>query len=239
MNKKYRIILSLILAVSLCTACGKTVSKTEPESANNNVELIEHEDVDQSESEQLVTVVDTWEFEKVMNQSAETVAPNIDISDCDTFTQIIDKKLEDGMGWINEDFGDTNVLMVCSGTYDNLDGNMAGIDAVFYVYKDGIPGKLGKVCSGGTAYPLAKNDIYLYTASNHWICKNIVTEDGIQIMEGAAIEYDANGKAVYYYTSQENEVMNELSSMEAEELMNNLYAEMENAEIINFDTIQR
>ena len=58
-------------------------------------------------------------------------------------------------------------------------------------------------------------------------------------MEGAAIEYDSNGKAVYYYTSQENEVMNELSSMEAEELMNNLYAEMENAEIINFDTIQR
>lgn len=220
-------------------ACGKTVLDIESESTYDNVELNEHEDGHAFESEQVVKVVDTLEFEKAINQSAGNVAPNIDISDCDTFTQIIDKKLEDGMGWTNENFGNTNVLMVCSGTYDNLDGNMAGIDAVFYIYKDGMPAELGKVCSGGTAYPLAKNDIYLYTASNHWICKNIVTEDGVQIFEAAMIEYDSNGKETYYYASQENKVFNELSQIEIEELINNLYEEMENAEVIYFDTIQR
>ena len=239
MSKKTSIIVFLFFLASLCMACGKTVLDIESESTYDNVELNEHEDGHAFESEQVVKVVDTLEFEKAINQSAGNVAPNIDISDCDTFTQIIDKKLEDGMGWTNENFGNTNVLMVCSGTYDNLDGNMAGIDAVFYVYKDGMPAELGKVCSGGTAYPLAKNDIYLYIASNHWICKNIVTEDGVQIFEAAMIEYDSNGKETYYYASQENKVFNELSQIEIEELINNLYEEMENAEVIYFDTIQR
>ena len=239
MSKKTSIIVFLFFLASLCMACGKTVLDIESESTYDNVELNEHEDDYAFESEQVVKVVDTLEFEKAINQSAGNVTPNIDISDCDTFTQIIDKKLEDGMGWTNENFGNTNVLMVCSGTYDNLDGNMAGIDAVFYIYKDGMPAELGKVCSGGTAYPLAKNDIYLYTASNHWICKNIVTEDGVQIFEAAMIEYDSNGKETYYYASQENKVFNELSQIEIEELINNLYEEMENAEVIYFDTIQR
>ena len=66
-----------------------------------------------------------------------------------------------------------------------------------------------------------------------------VIEDGIQIIEGVMIEYDSNGKEIYYYASQEMEASHEISSTEIEELMNHLYEEMENAEVIHFDTIQR
>lgn len=239
MIKKISIVVFMFLIASSCMACGEKSLNIEAESTYDNMELNVPEDVGDFESEQVVNVVDTVEFGEAINQSAENFAPNIDINDCDTFTQIVDKKLEEGMGWTNVNFGDTNVLMVCSGTYDNLDGNMAGIDATFYIYKDAMPTELGKVCSGGTAYPLAKNDIYLYTASNHWICKNIVTEDGVQIIEGAMIEYDSNGKETYYFTSQEIGVFSEISQIEAEEMFNNLYEEMGNAEVICFDTIQR
>ena len=210
MIKKISIVVFTFLTAISCIACGK--------------------------EEQVVKEVDTVEVGEAINQSAENIAPDIDINGCDTFTQIVDKKLEDGMGWTNTDFGDTNVLMVCSGTYDNLDGNTAGIDATFFIYKDAVPKELGKVCSGGTAYPLAKNDVYLYTASNHWICKYIVTEDGVKIMENAMVEYDSDGKETYYYVSQESGTSSEISQTEAEELFYGLYEEMENAEVICFDT---
>ena len=239
MIKKFSIVAFMFLLVSSCMACSEKSLNIEVESTYDNMELNVSDDVDAFENNQVVKLIDTVELFAAINQSAENVAPNVNIDDCDTFTQIVDKKLEDGMGWTNENFGDTSVLMVCSGTYDNLDGNMAGIDATIYIYKDAVPTELGKVCSGGTAYPLAKNDVYLYTASNHWICKNIVTEDGIQIIEGVMAEYDSTGKATYYYASQKSGDSSEISQTAAEEMFNNLFEEMGNAEVISFDIIQR
>lgn len=239
MMKKTAIIIFLLLTASFCVACEKTALSTEPASIYDDGNLNESEESDILENEPVVQMVEIGKFEETMNQSAGNAAPNIDLNDCDTFTQIIDKKLENGMGWTNVDFRDTNVLMVCSKTYDHLEGNMAGTDAAVYVYKDGMPAELGKVGSGGTDYPLAKHDSYLYTASDHWICKNIVTEEGIEIVEGAMIEYDSNGKETFYYASQEMKANHEISSTEIDELMNHLYEERENAEVIYFDTIQK
>ena len=239
MNKKICIVTFIFLLISSCMACSEKSLNIEVESTYENMELNVSDDDSAFENNTVVKVIDTVEFFAAINQSVENVAPNVNIDDCDTFTKIIDKKLEDGMGWTNEDFGDTSVLMVCSGTYDNLDGNMASIDATIYIYKDAVPTELGKVCSGGTAYPLAKNDVYLYTASNHWICKNIVTEDGIQIIEGVMVEYDSTGKETYYYASQEGGDSSEIGQTEIEEIFNNLYEEMGNAKVLSFDIIQR
>ena len=172
-----------------------------------------------------------------IKKAADETAPDIDISGCDTFTQIVDKKLESGMGYANVDFEDTNVLMVCSGTYDNLDGNMAAIDTTIYIYKDGMPEVLGKACSGGTAYPLAKEGKYLYTGSNHWVCKYVVSENGLQLMEKASVEYNSDGDEIYFYESEDGGDYSKIDSSEAEKIMNDLYDEMIAAEIINFDTI--
>lgn len=239
MSKKTRIMVLLFLIASFCVACGKTDLNVKSEFTYDSGKLNESEDSNTVETEQVVKLVEPLELGKVIAQYVGNAAPNIDLNDCDTFTQIIDKKLENGMGWTNVDFRDTNVLMVCSKTYDHLEGNMAGTDAAVYVYKDGMPAELGKVGSGGTDYPLAKHDSYLYTASDHWICKNIVTEEGIEIVEGAMIEYDSNGKETFYYASQEMKANHEISSTEIDELMNHLYEERENAEVIYFDTIQK
>ena len=47
--------------------------------------------------------------DELLKEIAEENAPDIDISGCDTFTQIVDKKLTNGMGYANESIGDTTL----------------------------------------------------------------------------------------------------------------------------------
>lgn len=222
-------ILALILITLL--GCGKQQDTTVSEETTD----VKEEAPETSETIEVTEPTETSiDFIK---KAAEETAPDIDISGCDTFTQIVDSKLESGMGYANVDFDDTNVLMVSSGTYDNLDGNMAAIDATIYIYKDSAPEVLGKVCSGGTAYPMTKDGKYLYTGSNHWVCKYVVSDEGIQLMEKASVEFDSNGGEKYFYESEDAGDYSEIDSDEAEKIMNDLYDEMFAAEIINFDTI--
>ena len=179
---------------------------------------------------------DEYSKEFIENIAKES-APAIDITGCDTFTQIVDKKLEDGMGYANVKVGDEDLLLVSSGTYDNMDGNMAAIDAVAYAYKDGAIVEVGSVCSAGTAYPLAVKDGYLYSGSNHWICKYTVEDYKIVMKEKSSVEYDENGNGTYYYESEEDST--EKDPAQLEKIFENLYNEMAGGEIINFDTINR
>ncbi len=113
----------------------------------------------------------------------EEVAPDIDPSGCDTFTQMIDKKLENGMGYANEPVGDTDVFFVSSGTYDNLDGKEAAIDAALFIYGEDEIIEIGKVCAGGTAYPLSLKDKYLYVGCNHEVSKYTVENGELKLVE--------------------------------------------------------
>ena len=163
-------------------------------------------------------------------------APAIDISGCDTFTQIVDSKLSDGMGYANETIGGEDVLLVSSYIYDNLDGNMAGIDAAVFMYKDGIPYEAGKVCCGGTAYPLAVKDGVLYAGSNHWIYTCTIENDAIAITRKAAVEYDGDGNGTYYYESADGKDK-EYATAKAEEMFNSMFEEKDAAKIINFQPV--
>ena len=174
-----------------------------------------------------------------IEDTAAEIAPSLDVTGCDTFTQMIDKALTKGMGYANEKVGDTDVFFVSSGTYDNLDGKEAAIDAALFVYPEGVgtPCEIGKVVSGGTAYPLTIGDGFLYTASHHWICKYTVMDDTLCLVEKAAVAYDPNGNGTYYY-ELDGKDDTDITSEEAEKKFDTLFEEMMNGEVIGFSTVE-
>ncbi len=175
--------------------------------------------------------------DEFLTQVADETAPSIDISGCDTFTQIVDGKLSEGMGYANEKIGEEDVLLVSSATYDNLDGNMAAIDATVFMYKNGAPYEVGKVCCGGTAYPLAVKDGALYTASNHWICKYTLENDKLVITNKGAVVYNENGEGTYYYEASDGTEISPYDTVKTQEMFDNMFGEMADATIVNFSTV--
>ena len=221
-----------VMALSM-VACGSASTNTETESAQ-----VEDEAVPTASNEAAQDLEEnSIDFIK---QISNECAPEIDFTDCGTFTDMLNKKkITAGMGYANITVGDVDVFAVTSGTYDNMDGNMAGIDATLFTYDDGNIVELGKICSGGTAYPIATKDGYIYTASNHWVCKYVIGDDNsLQIMEKASVVYDTDGNGTYFYESEDGGDYSQIDSAQAEEIMNQLYDEMGAADIINFDTVQ-
>ncbi len=166
---------------------------------------------------------------------AEEVAPSLDLSGCDTFTQIIDKKFTPGMGYANEKVGDTDVFFASSGTYDNLDGNFAAIDATLLIYKDNAPYEIGKIASGGTAYPITIAGDAIYTGSNHWMCKYVIENDTLILDELAYVNYDTNGNGTYGYEHR-GKAMN-FCSEDAEKALDVLFDEMMQGTVVGFSTV--
>ncbi len=162
----------------------------------------------------------------------------MDITGCDTFTQIVDK-LEDGMAYANATINDTDVLLVSEYTFDNsLDasGQYAAIDADVYCYnKEGAVEYLGYVTAGGTAYPLAIGDGELYLGANHFIKKMMIYEGIFCIDEEAYVEYDKTGAATYYYHSDIKDVeADENGQVKDDSVMQKMYGEYGDAEVIEF-----
>lgn len=233
--------LALVGLVSISViACGNTGETPDTSEATQAEEIVE-------ETADTATVTDTPEAVQqdleentidFIKQVSADAAPTIDMTDCATFTDLLNKdRVTAGMGYANVQVGDTDCFFVTSGTYDNMDGNMAGIDATIFIYKDGELYQLGQLCSGGTAYPIAVKDKFIYAASNHWVCKYVVAEDKLQIMEKASVNYDSDGNGTYFYESEDGGDYTDMDSAQAEEIMNDLFEEMGAAEIVNFDTV--
>lgn len=217
-RKSLTLISTLIIMSFVLSACKTTVNvNTEPaaEAKEPEKETSEESKELQEVKPEESTSSDENSAEFIASAAAEA-APSIDISNCYTFTQIVDQKLSPGMGYANVTIGDEDALLVCSGAYDNLDGNMAAIDATVFIYKDNAPYEVGKACSAGTAYPLAVKDGMLYTGSNHWICKYTIEDDKLTLAEMASVNYDAEGNGTYEGRFEE------------------LNDEMQKAEIVNF-----
>ena len=166
----------------------------------------------------------------------------MDITGCETFTQIVDK-LQAGQGYANTTIGDQDVLLVTSYTYD-YDGDgkrFAAIDADIYQYDaDGKILYQGYVTAGGTAYPLATDGKLLYVGSNHWMKKMIITEFNIlAVDEQAYVEYDTNGGATYYHTSELRDVNDNFEgTVEDDSVLNQFFDDYNKAEIIEFNNVQ-
>lgn len=157
-----------------------------------------------------------------------------DITGCDTFTQIVDK-LSSGKAYANVSAGDTDVLLIASGAYDNGDGYMAAIDAEIFAYdKDGKIVYLGYVTSGGTAYPIAAKDGLIYTGGNHFAAVSTVKDMVLMDTKQAWVEYGTDGSATYY-TSKDGETA---VKAEDDSVLNAMYDEMFDAEVVEFSVVQ-
>ena len=169
----------------------------------------------------------------------------LDISGCDTFTQIIDKKLTEGMGYVNTDIGDTNVFMVTLYVYDNNAGEgdpfWAAIDAEIYSYdEDGNIRCMGYVSCGGTAYPLAIANGKLYVGNNHGMAKYIADPDlGLMLIDDEAwVEYDSEGNETYYHRSDTKASLgDENGIVKDDSVMNSYFDEYFDAKVLYFDKI--
>lgn len=159
----------------------------------------------------------------------------IDISGCDTFTQIVDK-LENGQGYANATIGDADVLLVSSGTYEWEAGVYAAIDSEIFYYKDGVPTYLATVSSSGTADPLKIKDGNLYVAGHHFIFKYLIDSGYLIETEEAYEEYDETGNEIYYYKTC-NSQFEDYDAQTAKSRYEELFTELEGAAVISFDTV--
>lgn len=232
-NRIFALLIVSILAATMI-ACNSGASTTD--TASEQIEDVEIA----ASGDSIGSVTEAKDEETIedIKQVAEECAPSIDITDCGTFTDLLNKKrIETGMGYANVDVGSINCFFVTSGTYDNMDGNMASIDSEIFIYVDGNLTELGKVCSGGTAYPIATKGGYIYTAGNHWVCKYVIEDNQLKIMEKASVTYGEDGSETYFYDSEDGGDYSKINSDYASEIMNQLYEEMSEATVVNYDTV--
>ena len=159
----------------------------------------------------------------------------IDISGCDTFTQIVDS-IEDGMGYANVTLGDTDVLLISSGTFEYEPGKQAAIDAEIFYYHDGVPEYIGTVASGGTANPLTVEDGNLFAGGHHFVCSYLVDSGNLMVLEEGYIQYDSKGNDSYYYKTC-NSVFEDYDEDTAKQRFDELLSRSLDADVIEFQRV--
>lgn len=161
----------------------------------------------------------------------------MDITGCDTFTQIVDR-LDSGMGYVNTTLGGNDVLLVSSGTFD-AEGNgkepTAAIDAEVYLYVDGVPTYIGYIEAGGTAYPLCEKDGYLYVGGNHFVQQYTITQDALTLDCSAWVEYQTDGSETYFTTTNGSPDTKEVPD---DSILNDFYTRMESANVLIFSVVE-
>ena len=235
------VILSAILCMSLAGCAGGVKPKESNISQAVSTAAAESEENAASSEEASVESSSkaATEATEASEEASEDMggSSQIDISGCDTFTQIVDRKLESGMGYANVNIGGIDVLLVASGCYDNGDGNMAAIDASVYMYgDDGAIKYVGGVEAGGTAYPLAVKDGKLFVGGNHFMGKYTIDKDKLTAAEKAYEEFDEDGKATYFYESAEEDLSGETSD---DSILPSMYDEYAEAEVVGFSVVEK
>ncbi len=245
MNRKIFAIIPVVIVMFTLAACGKTVDPKDVPGTKEAQQVAQDAPAKAAPAEAPINTKQSEAAEAKepeayagapdIKETAEEVAPAIDLDGCDTFTQIIDKKFKAGMGYANEQVGGTDIFFASSGTFDNLDGNDAAIDATLLIYKDGVPFEIGKIASGGTAYPITIDGDAIYTGSNHWMCKYVIEDEKLKLEELAYVNYDASGNGTYGYERDGKDIG--LCNEDAEKAFDLLVDEMTKGRVVGFSTV--
>ena len=228
MRKTITRFVAVMIAAAFLTGCANvnvTVDSKQDDQTADTVSDQKNEDS---------SAYDPVDF-KVSDVYVEPEQKPMDISGCDTFTQIVDR-LDKGMGYANAKIGDTDVLLISEGTYEWETDVDAAIDAQMFVYKEEKIVYLGTVMAGGTAYPLAVKDGYLYVGGNHFMTKYLVDEGSLIKVEEGYVTYDKDGNDTYYYETC-NAVFEKYDEATAKSNFEELFKEQADAEVINFQPV--
>ena len=208
-------VLSVAMISTMFTACANDVQQADQvgevieDVAEAELEelveeySIEEEEADESEEKE----VDESETEETSEEVTEPF-----MEDSEMYADIIDNLTDDQWYAFAAIGKGVDVLLVTDYTYDNLDGNMAAIDATIYApNKDGEVIEYTKMQAAGTAYPLAVYDDCLYVCTGHSVHKCFVdSENGaLTTKEYAGETFDTDGNATYSYLSLEEETEGE------------------------------
>ncbi len=215
------IVMGSVLMTSLAGCASITVTGDPPAAAGP-----------ETAAQQEESAYDPAAFDVSEVYNAPEQTPAVDISGCDTFTQIVDK-LDKGKGYANVTIGDSDALLVSGGTYEWEPGVYAAIDAEIFIYKDGTPAYLATVSAGGTAYPLAVKDGNLYVGGNHFMSKYLIDNGFLVETEEAYVKYDTDGNDTYYYRTC-NSQFEDYDDPTAKSRLEELFAELDGTEVINF-----
>ena len=124
-----------------------------------------------------------------------------------------------------------DVLLVADGVYDNLDGNMAAIDAIVYGLDNGEPCYAGSVWSDGTAYPIAVYEDMLMFGGNHRMAMANVIDASVIVQKEAYEEFDEQGNATYFLN--EGDIDN-IKELEDNSVLTEMYDTYSKAIVLNF-----
>ncbi len=195
--------------------------------------------VDTAVSDHLAMLIDSVEFVEVeQKETVEEHTAATDFENCDTFTDVVDR-LADGKGYATVKMGDTDILLVASGTYDN-EGVTAAIDAELFAYSENGIAYYGYVSAAGTAYPLAMRDNVLYVCTGHSVRKYTIAASRLSLVEEAGEVFEGDsGEATYYYTDADGKSVSDMDQAQMKGILEGLFAEYEGAQVLEFSTVSK
>ena len=162
----------------------------------------------------------------------------IDLSGCDTFTDIVDKNLGNGQAYANITLDGTDVLLLSDDAFE-FEGSAEAVSAEVFYYKDGTPTYAGFVRSGGSANPLMVNDGKLYAAGHHYVGRFTI-RDGLMVIDGEAFEtFDMDGNPTLHYDSDDGGDYTDLDQESAKKAFDDLFDEYSDGEIVEFNIVNK
>ena len=210
--------LAAVLSVGMLMGCGKqAVSevKEEPKQEAEAVEEVKEEPVEE------VTEVE---------EDESSITPPF-LADLEKYDSIISTLTTDQYYAFAAVGDGYDVLLVANGVYDNLDGNMAVIDATVYGLDNGEPCYAGSVWSDGTAYPIAVYEDMLMFGGNHSMAMANVIDAAVIIQKEAYEEFDEQGNATYFLN--EGDIDN-IKELEDNSVLTEMYDKYSQATVLNF-----
>jgi len=139
------------------------------------------------------------------------------------------------------DAGD--VLLITDYTYDNMDGNMATVEASVYAEVDGAVKNVGNIYSGGTAYPLQIEDGIIYHCGNHNYQSSCISPEtnGVMYVEDIMQSFDEQGNASYTgFTRDADDLMAAEKDVDikSDDEFYAMFEKLEGMEVINFTVVE-
>ncbi len=224
-----------LVAGMLLAGCGRAGEQqaAQPEPAQEEPA----ETVSEPETEKTEPVYAPESFDPETIRSVTGHASTVNMEDCDTLTQIVDR-LEDGKGYTNTQIGEAGVLLVGNDLFEWEPGSTASLDAEIFAYENGAPVYLGYVAGGGTAYPLQVRDDVLYSGGNHYMVKYTVKDGKLAVLEEVYVVYDKDGNDTCYYRTGDTAFADHDAATAAAKF-DALFAELDGTEVLTFDQIDR